>query len=257
MARSETWRTVRWGEVQPLTARESAELDRMSAAAGTPVRDLMECAGWQCARWIAEQYGDPEPFGHGIAIFVGSGNNGGDGLVAARHLLDWGYHVEVVCTSGEAHMGELSSEHLLRARNAGIPVAESLSAAETPESVHGVRILVDAILGTGSILPLRKTVANVCMMLNAVHALRLSIDVPTGTDATTGEMDAHAFRPDATLCLGAPKSGCLGGGIWGSVYVADLPIPKSAWDMLGRKRSVDRGRIVRIVKADDAQVTIW
>ncbi len=248
----EVFETLRWEDAEPLSAQESSELDRLAAASGVPVQDLMECAGWQAARWIAAVSGDPYPQERRIGIVVGLGNNGGDGLVAARHLADWGYAVDVICTGAEERMRELPHGHLLRARRAGIPIAISIPSREVLASTYGGGVLVDAILGTGSVLPLREEVATACRMLNTVHARRLAIDVPTGVDATTGEADGDAFQPDATLCLAATKKGFRSPDAWGDVYVADLPIPRSAWQELGKPRSVDRGRIVRIACPNDA-----
>lgn len=247
MTRRGVIETINWNAADTLTALESAELDRLSESAGMPVRDLMEFAGWQCARWIAAQCGDPTNHGPHIGIIVGLGNNGGDGLVAARYLFDWGYSVEVMCMGEESRMKTLPHEHLVRARHEGIRVEDVLATEHELQSMFMGGILVDAILGTGSVLPLRSEVAHACRLLNKMHARHLAIDAPTGVDSTTGDRDADAFRADATLCLAAPKSGCGVTDCWGTVYVADLPIPQSAWKALGKTRPVDRGRIVQLV----------
>ena len=116
-----------------LTSEQQSSLDRAATTQGLSVLQLMEIAGWQVARWVfatAASRGDP------VLVVAGHGNNGGDGLVAARHLLTWGLPVTVALVAEPDRLGELSTLHLgaLRALGATVTCRGSWSARRVRSS---------------------------------------------------------------------------------------------------------------------------
>ena len=102
-----------------LTGEQVAALDRAAAENGVSVVQLMEIAGWQVARWIFAILGGSPT---GILVVAGHGNNGGDGLVAARHLRTWGFRVEVALIAEPDRLAGLPSSQLAAARASGVKI---------------------------------------------------------------------------------------------------------------------------------------
>ncbi|MCC6318544.1 MAG: NAD(P)H-hydrate dehydratase [Gemmatimonadaceae bacterium] len=182
-------------QVSVLTAVQSAARDRLEIEAGTPSFELMRRAGQRAANTLVERF-LPE-CARGICIFVGAGNNGGDGWVIAREFLGRGFRVSVVIVAPPV-TGD--------ARRA---MAEVDLATLQPIVAPG--LVVDAILGTGARGTPRPEVNEAIAQIAALRAggARVaSIDVPTGIDATTGQCEV-AVGADLTVCLGHWKRGVL------------------------------------------------
>lgn len=163
---------------------------------------LMERAGLSCCEWIKKNY----PTKHPVFIFTGQGNNGGDGLVIARLLLEAGYQVTVY----QSQLSESYSEDCLKARElllrvyaAAFHVIKSLK--KLPE-MSADAICIDAFFGTGLSRPLTGNLAGIIRELNARTAIKISIDLPSGllADADSGK-DAVIFQAQHTLCFQFPK----------------------------------------------------
>ena len=213
-----------------VTVEQMQTLERRSAELGVSVDALMENAGLQVARQTAALLNEVR--GARVLVLVGPGNNGGDGLVAARHLHDWGARVALyVCTT---RPGEPSKFQLCQARR--IPVIE---AAEDPgqetlaQQLASAQLVIDAVLGTGALRPLEATLKQVFQTLNTVKAHRrdlllLALDLPTGMHADTGETDAVCPYADVTVTLGTPKVGLFafpGAEHVGRLHIVDIGIP--------------------------------
>jgi NAD(P)H-hydrate epimerase len=153
-------------------------------------------------------------------VVAGSGNNGGDALVAARHLRHRGAAVEIRLASGTPR--GLAADHLLTARALGIPIEPLL-----PASPSGLRaeLVTDGILGTGVRLPLRDELARAVAALNAAALPAIAVDVPSGLDADTGAGQDACLGAAATLTLGLPKPGLRSSRAAGRLYVADIGLP--------------------------------
>lgn len=181
--------------VPVLTAAQSALRDRLEIDSGTPSLELMRRAGECAARAVTERL--PSECAHGVSIFVGSGNNGGDGWIVARELLGRGLRVAV-------HVVASPSTPDARAAASLVETAK-LTTLETPG------VVIDALLGTGAQGPPRPNMAAAFTDI-ARHRDRgatiVSLDMPSGVDATTGRAD-HAVRADLTLCFGHWKRGLL------------------------------------------------
>ena len=178
-------------------AAESATLDAAAIAAGTPARELMRRAGTAAAKRIAFHFGALAR--NGVAIYAGSGNNGGDAWIVARELTRRGFTVRV--------------------RETDRPLGADAAAArdEAKRDVRGDEprgdeaIIVDGLLGTGSRGAPRNAVARAIAEIEEARcrgARVVSLDVPSGLDATTGGAEG-AVHADLTLCFATIKRGVL------------------------------------------------
>ncbi|MBN2121929.1 NAD(P)H-hydrate epimerase [Candidatus Micrarchaeota archaeon] len=226
--------------MEGISVSRMRELDSKAVAAGTPVLELMERAGRECAKFIGGEFGE----GKRILVFCGPGNNGGDGLVCARYLHK-GNSVRI-CVVGEPKT-PAAKGNLLRAKKAGVGIiafggdGEGAVAAgeakadwkaalkELGEELKSADMVVDALLGVGAKLPLRGKMLDACRLINSSAGFAkppkiVSIDVPTGMDADTGKTDYDAVAPDITICMHAPKIGELKAGErkTGRLVVADI-----------------------------------
>ena len=186
---------------------------------GVPSLDLMERAGAGLAT-LTEAVIPDGP----IAVVCGKGNNGGDGLVAARLLRDAGREVTVLAT------GDLSqSTPDARANLQRLPGPEPRPFAAAALREHAGHI--DAILGTGFSGEPRGAVAEAIAALNAHGAPVVSADVPSGVDASTGEVVGEAVRAAATATFHLAKLGLWinpGKSHTGELHVLDIGIPRGA-----------------------------
>jgi NAD(P)H-hydrate epimerase len=210
-----------------LTAADVAALDAAAVRGGVSVLQLMEIAGWQVARcaWGLIHHAPAR-----VGVVAGRGNNGGDGLVAARHLAAWGCSVHVVVVAAsEAALGEPLSSHLVAARHGGVHVVVSADAAAAHDAVRGAAVVLDALLGSGLRGAPREADA---AAIRTMESHVLAVDVPSGLDASTGEVFDPCVRAAATCTLTAMKR-----GLWaprgrehaGRIWVADIGMPLSAW----------------------------
>ena len=189
---------------------------------GVPSLDLMEAAGDALAR-EAELIAGPGP----IRIVCGKGNNGGDGLVAARLLRERGHDVDALLLWGAA---ELSGDAAANVERLDGRFRE-LGEGEAASALEGSGAIVDAIFGTGFDGEPREPAAAAIEAMNAAGAPVLACDVASGVDASTGEAAECSVDADATVTFHAAKVGHLiAPGKWrgGRLVVADIGIPQDA-----------------------------
>ncbi len=221
-----------------LDAETAREVDRWAIenrrVAGL---DLMERAGEGVVRAVERL----AP-GGAVTVLCGKGNNGGDGLVVARLLRDCGREVTVVCVAspsefacdaranlerlpGEAPV-RISGASWERARNAGEPAA-----ARGASILDSGALVVDALLGTGFAGEPRGAVAEAIDAVNRAGASVVSVDVPSGVDASTGVVSGAAVRASLTVTFHAAKPGLWirpGKAHAGEVQTIDIGIPRGA-----------------------------
>jgi hydroxyethylthiazole kinase-like uncharacterized protein yjeF len=181
--------------------------------------ELMERAGEGLARVVGEHL----PAGR-IAVVCGKGNNGGDGLVAARLLRQAGRAVDVLLL-WEARWLSEDAQAMLARLPGDAPLKYD---AARLEQAHG---LVDALLGTGSAGAPKAPVAGVIEDMNGAGAKAVAADIPSGVDASTGEVAAAAVRAVATATFHRAKPGLWiapGKRYAGAVTVIDIGIPAGA-----------------------------
>ncbi len=187
---------------------------------GVPSLELMERAGAGVARAVERLVPDGP-----IAVLCGKGNNGGDGLVVARLLREAGRRVSVVCVAPSQELRGDAHENLTRLP--GDP-PEPLG---SPEMLAGHAAIVDALLGTGFDGEPRGAVAEAIDAINAAGAPVVSVDVPSGVDASTGMVLAAAVRATLTVTFHAAKPGLWihpGKAHAGELRSIDIGIPRGA-----------------------------
>ena len=186
---------------------------------GVPSLELMERAGEGLARVSAEAAGEGP-----VRVLVGSGNNGGDGLVAARLLRGEGRTVDVLSAASlERLSGDARSNLERLPGEAPQPFDE--------ERLGGSGVVVDALLGTGFAGAPRGRAAAAIAAVNAQAAPVVACDVPSGVDASSGEVVADAVRATVTATFHGPKPGLFvapGALHAGAVRVIDIGIARGA-----------------------------
>jgi NAD(P)H-hydrate epimerase len=229
-----------------VTSAEMRRLEEAANRAGVSYDTMMENAGRSVAELIRARRPDPDAK---VLVLVGPGNNGGDGLVAARHLHAWGYAVRVYVWRRGASPDALAE----RAQAVGVPLAWSRDdpgLGHLAEAVRHCDVLVDALLGTGATGPLRGDLPE---LLACVHAalearrpsetlhqviqtaatprrttpLMVAVDLPSGLNADTGACVSETLPADVTVTFACAKRGQMtpsGAGVVGELVISDIGI---------------------------------
>ena len=211
-----------------LTCAEMRKLEDKAFKQGSTPEGLMEKAGRGIAAAIMRRY--PMP-GTAIAC-IGSGNNGGDALVAIRYLAEKGWGIGIRCLHASSDIGSLPRKKL---RELGdCPVNEPLPEYSTGRPL----ILLDGLLGIGAKGPLRSPLDELAVWMNSTRgshsADTIAMDIPSGINGDTGEVYNGAVTADLTLTIGVPKTGlfCHSAvnytGAIESIPLTELPVPHSA-----------------------------
>jgi len=235
-----------------VTGEEMRRLEQQAHDAGWSYDAMMDKAGRASALAIQQRLSHEQGL---VLILVGPGNNGGDGLVAARYLAQRGARVEVYIWKRERPDDDAP---LAGAAALDIPITWSEKdpdARQLLALLQEADIVVDALLGTGATGPLRGTLAHLVQVVQQaldargavrrpttdapLRALRdlpprcprpllVAIDLPSGLDGDSGAIDPRAFRADLTVTLAYPKRGLFlfpGADHVGELLVADIGIP--------------------------------
>jgi len=219
--------------VKLVTSAQMHDLEQKAVAAGTPLDALMEEAGLAVAQEVWLSLGVVA--GRRILVLAGPGNNGGDGLVAARHLAEWEGDVVVYLL---APRGDDDAK-LAQVRELGAPVfaaTDDGGYASLEQALGGAEVVVDALLGTGRSRPAQGALAEILRRLQTAgegpHPPKVvAVDLPTGVDADSGRADPLAVRADMTITFGLAKVGLYtlpGSEYAGKVQVVDIGLPKDA-----------------------------
>ena len=224
-----------------VTAAEMRQIDRDTIEGiGIPGIVLMETAGSAIVHTIEQHY----PTCQRIGIFAGKGNNGGDGIVIARQLAHAGRDVYLFLVSPEESFRGEAHINLQIAKNLRLRIEEILTDA-TLESdtsrtwdtslnqIASCELLVDAIFGTGLRGAVRDAIATVINTINNLPIPVLSVDLPSGLDADTGQPLGTCIQADQTVTIGLPKRGLLmppGAEFVGKLEVADIGFPEQVVD---------------------------
>jgi NAD(P)H-hydrate epimerase len=216
--------------VKLVTADQMRRIDQLSAEAGVGTDVLMENAGLAVAQesWMA--LGTLEE--RHILVLAGPGNNGGDGLVAARYLHEWGATVQVYLLKARSE----DDANYRRLLEAGVPLTcaeDDAGLAKLDAALAEADLVVDALLGTGAARPIGGRLAEVLSRLATARArtrppILLAVDVPTGLNSDTGAADPLTVAADHTVTLGYSKVGLHtypGARYAGRVQVVDIGIP--------------------------------
>lgn len=202
-----------------------------------PGLELMEKAGRGSAEVALKMLGKNAQ-DKKVVIFCGRGNNGGDGFVVGRYLFEWGAEV-IFYLLGEKEkiMGD-AEINLKKALEMGLPIKEVLSIDDLPKKIEA-DLIVDAIFGTGFKGEIIGLDAEAINSINGSRVQRfnglevLSIDVPSGLNADTGEISNVCVKADRTATMGLPKIGHFfhpGKDYSGEVTVIDIGVPQEIID---------------------------
>jgi|CXWL01.1.fsa_nt_gi NAD(P)H-hydrate epimerase len=214
------------------TSAQMRALEAAAVNAGRSLDDLMEQAGLAVAQEVWLSLGVVAE--RRVLVLVGPGNNGGDGLVAARHLADWDADICVYLLKQREGDKNL---HLLAERGVTMFTAEDdANFAHLQEALDGAEVVVDALLGIGTSLPIEGSLAEILRRLrerteSARGPRVIAVDLPTGVDADTGIADPLAVTADLTVTFGVAKVGLYtlpGSEHAGRVEVVDIGLPKDA-----------------------------
>ncbi len=197
-----------------VSCEEMRAIEERAFAGGSSAEALMEEAGWQIAMAVRQFFAEP-----GCAlIFFGKGHNGGDALVAARHLASAGWDVIRQPAFAEKDWAELTAK-----KNRELPVRDAPRARPL--------VILDGLLGIGASGGLRDPIRAAAQEINRLrieeNAYVFAIDVPTGVDAGTGQPDEDAVIADFTLTIGCCKTGLVADRATSFVgRLAVLPVSK-------------------------------
>lgn len=200
-----------------VTNQQMKEAERRCNDSGVSYYQMMENAGTRCAEFILGAIPDSSD----ILVMCGAGNNGGDGLVISRLLRRNGRSVSVLLVSGQPRTPDAAEN--LRLLPAGTPV---YSPEQSDEAFSAADCVVDCVYGTGFHGELRGDIPDVLARANRCK-YRVAVDVPSGVNSDTGELDERCFRPTHTLVLAAMKQGLLNSpacDMLGEVHLLDIGI---------------------------------
>jgi NAD(P)H-hydrate epimerase len=195
----------------------AAEMRAAEEAYSGPTEELMERAGAAVTEAVLGSWPDARR----VAAWCGTGANGGDGLVVARLLHEAGREVDAVLVGEEARVGGDAAPMLGRAREAGVAVRAFADVG----GLGGAELVVDALFGTGFSGAPRAEAARAIEELGRGGAPVVSVDVPSGVDASTGRVPGTAVEAALTVTFHGRKVGlAVGPGRFhaGRVEVADI-----------------------------------
>jgi ADP-dependent NAD(P)H-hydrate dehydratase / NAD(P)H-hydrate epimerase len=209
-----------------LTPEEASALDRRTQARGVPAETLMERAGRAVARAVRELAGGS--YGRRAVVVCGKGNNGGDGIVAARHLARWGIRTTVVMLEAAGELREPAASKARRlAEVPGLRV-RLFDARGLERELDRADVAIDAVFGTGFRGMPEDEWAAAIDRLNGADVPVVAVDIPSGVNGATGAVEGDAVLADLTVTFGAAKLGAVlmpGAELAGTVRVVDIGFP--------------------------------
>ena len=227
------WHMSYWkGETMKVaTAEQMQELDRKAIEAyRIPGIVLMENAGRGATEVISNTFPDLQKMK--IAIVAGKGNNGGDGFVIARYLLNRRISVKVYLLADPKGLrgdAETNFQIFQRMKGEVISVPSSKDYQKVKKELEKFDLLIDAIFGTGLDAEVRGYYREVIDHLNTLQKPIVAIDIPSGLDANTGKPFGTAVRASLTITFGLPKIGQVispGLDYVGKLKLVDIGLPK-------------------------------
>ena len=214
-----------------VTAEEMRRMDDVTIREfHVDVLTLMENAGRATATLAKQMLGETT-FGKRVACLVGGGNNGGDGMVAARHLANWGADVNVIVGTTKDRIKDVPLGQLHVLEKMGVPILLG------DYNLRDYDLLIDGLIGYGLEGNPRDKVAVMIEDANASGRPILALDLPSGMNATTGEIYDPCIRATATITLALPKTGFFApsaSSLVGDLFLADISIPRKIYESFGQ-----------------------
>jgi len=209
-----------------ITVKQMMQIEENGHQMGFPRKMMMENAGAAAARYIVEKF--PNISSKKIVVFAGLGNNGGDAFVAARHLAGYDADVKVILLGNpekiKTEEGRTNWKLLEKMNSLDLIVASDIHGLDLEAD-----IIIDGILGTGISGKIKEPHASAINMINKSKAFKLALDVPSGLDPDTGNIDDKCVKADATITfhkmkVGMPKRMDM----CGIILVEKIGIPQEA-----------------------------
>jgi hydroxyethylthiazole kinase-like uncharacterized protein yjeF len=221
-----------------LSVKEMIAVEKAADVAGHSYAAMMEAAGKGLAEVIQKEFGHIED--KRLTSLVGSGNNGGDALVALDYLLSWGWQTSALLFRERDLQDPLIKRVL---KNEG----DILACFDFPKNqalirreISKARVLMDGVLGTGITLPIREPLN---LLLNFVKTelawlpnkpFVVAVDCPSGMDCDTGQVDQACLEADLTVTMAAVKQGLLrfpAADYVGKLHLVDIGLPEGLPEM--------------------------
>ncbi len=222
-----------------LTSDQMRAVDRLMVEEyGFRPVQMMENAGRELARLARKMLSDDENGAadalqdRPIVVLAGRGNKGGGGLAAARHLLNWGAWVQIVLSHSLSDIPRCEMrKQLTTLQRMDAPLAWAEEGWELPPA----DLVIDALIGYGLKGPPRGRVADLIQLANSSVAPILSLDLPSGLDASSGQLFSPHIAASATMALALPKLGLLqleAQAARGQLFLADIGVPPALYERL-------------------------
>jgi NAD(P)H-hydrate epimerase len=196
------------------------QIEEEAVKRGITVEKMMENAGKEVAQFVRKKLGNIE--GKKIFVFCGTGNNGGDGLVAARYLAQMGGDVTVFLLGSEESIKTFEARknwEAFQGKKFVVTEPSQLSFKDEPD------VVIDAIFGTGVRGKIREPARTAIQLINRMRCFKVAVDIPSGIDPLTGDVHDVAVRADVTVTLHRPKLGLKNRKEFtGEIYVAPIGI---------------------------------
>jgi len=207
-----------------LTAKTAKSMDlEVREKFGIPTLILMENAGRAVAYEAMKVCSKGK-----IAVFCGRGNNGGDGFVAARHLLTQAVKPDVFLAGKIPQVENEAKTNLEIIQRLKIKITEISENNLSRINIAKYALIIDALLGVGLSGEVCGIYKNLIALINSSQAYILSVDIPSGLDATTGKILGRCVKADKTVTFAAKKRGMViaaGPKYCGKIIIADLGVP--------------------------------
>lgn len=237
-----------------VTTQQMREVEEAAVKRGVSLDTLMENAGLAVARVAMELLGGtirPQ-----VTVLVGPGNNGSDGLVAARHLQARGASVAAYLAAPRP----TQDPKLARATAEGVTItsaSQDADLAQLQQLLAQSTLIIDAVFGAGHLRPIADPLASVLRLAELARRQRpnltiLALDVPSGLNADTGQVDPLCIPAHVTVTLGVPKAGLYkfpGADYAGQIRLADIGIPSQCLEELDAAQTIDRSWVSGVLPA--------
>lgn len=222
--------------VPAISAATMVEVDRlMTERYGVHLMQMMENAGAHLARLAIRRFARQIAAGRAIVVLAGTGGNGGGALVCARHLHNQGIPVRVALTKSPVEYAGVPAHQLRIVERLGIDVSTGPPSHNTnPDDEPGV--IVDGMVGYSLHGVLTGVARELVEWTHTIDSTLLSLDIPSGLDATSGHAIGPVVRAAATMTLALPKTGLATPGaelVAGDLFLADIGVPPEVYQDLG------------------------
>lgn len=212
-----------------VTTQQMVEVDRqMIEAYDIQLIQMMENAGRNLAELGRRMLGG-DVRSKRIAVLCGAGNNGGGGMVAARHLHNWGTDILLKVLSPQDLLKDVPAHQFQILKKMGIPDQETID-------LNTVDLVIDAMIGYGLTGEPRGAIADWIRRVNAAARPVLALDTPSGLNTTTGMPGKPCLHATATMTLALPKTGLANpeaAAYVGDLYLADISVPPQLYTKIG------------------------